>query len=167
MPIPINDLQPGVHDPVVLLVSRLSIESCDIAPVLNGLRLLSATCEDAWLYREQLAIVFDGYEDDPHELVDLPEIRNFVRKLDVVWPYWAFFMNQLDSTISLWLACLCGRAYPGAGQVEIDVETLVTVLKNGFDGMNLLFEKHQFPEAVLQTQSEGIQRVVAEMGIGE
>ena len=164
MSAPRLDLQPGLHDPVILMVSREAVESQDIMSVLGRLRLLSATREDAWLYREQLSIVYDGYENDPRELVDIEEVRSFAKRLHSAWPYWAFFMNQLDSTISLWLACLCGSAYPGSGQAEIDVEQLTQILLSGFDSMNALFDKHGFPQAVLQRQSEGITRLIDEMG---
>ena len=158
-----HDLQPGVNEPVILMVSRTAVERDDLASVLGRLKLLSATREDAWLYRGQLSIVFEGYEDDPRELVDLPEVRRFVVRLNAAWPYWAFFMDQLDSTISLWLACLCGKAFPGSGQVELDIELLREMLRSGFDGMNALFDRHGFSEAALRVQSEGLARLVGEM----
>lgn len=158
-----HDLQPGVTEPVILMVSRSAVERDDLASVLGRLKLLSATREDAWLYRGQLSIVFEGYEDDRRELVDLPEVRRFVARLNAAWPYWAFFLNQLDSTISLWLACLCGKAFPGSGQVELDIELLRETLESGFDDMNALFDKHGFSEEALRVQSEGLTRLVGEM----
>ena len=128
-----HDLQPGVNEPVILMVSRTAVERDDLASVLGRLKLLSATREDSWLYRGQLSIVFEGYEDDPRELVDLPEVRRFVARLQAAWPYWAFFFNQLDSTISLWLACLCGKAFPGSGRVELDIELLREMLSCGVE----------------------------------
>ena len=107
--------------------------------------------------------MFEGYEDDPRELVDVPEVRRLVARLHAAWPYWAFFMNQLDSTISLWLACLCGKAFPGSGRVELDIELLREMLVNGFDSMNALFDMHGFSEDALRVQSEGLARLVGEM----
>ena len=46
-----HDLQPGVNEPVILMVSRTAVERDDLASVLGRLKLLSATREDAWLYR--------------------------------------------------------------------------------------------------------------------
>ena len=158
-----HDLQPGVNEPVILMVSRTAVERDDLASVLGRLKLLSATREDAWLYRGQLSIVFEGYEDDPRELVDVPEVRRFVVRLNAAWPYWAFFMNQLDSTISLWLACLCGKTFPGSGQVELDIELLREMLRGGFDGMNTLFDRHGFSEDALRVQIEGLACLVGEM----
>lgn len=70
-----------------------------------------------------------------------------------------FFLNQLDHTINLWVACLCGDEFPGGGQVQIDVQKLRELLVHGFVGMNALFLKHHFPEENLRVQSEGLGRL--------
>ena len=158
------DNQPGIHDPVILMIGRAAVEQYDLGSVVNQLRLLSATREDCWLYRGQLSISFDGYDTDPRELIDIAEVRAFVIGLHGAWPYWAFFLNQLDHTINLWVACLCGDEFPGGGQVQIDVQKLRELLVHGFEGMNELFLKHGFQEKDLQLQSEGLARMLGEIG---
>lgn len=158
------DNQPGVHDPVILMIGRPAVEQNDWAAVLGQLRLLSATREDCWLYRGQLAIAFDGYEADPRELIEIPEVRSFVSTLNAAWPYWAFFLNQLDHSINLWAACLCGDDFPGGGQVQIDVQKLKALLIQGFEGMTELFVRHDFPEKDLFVQSEGLASMFNEIG---
>jgi len=146
------------------MVGRSAVEQRDVAAVLGQLRLLGATREDCWLYRGQLSIAFDGYEADPRELIEVPEVRSFVATVHAAWPYWAFFLNQLDHTINLWAACLCGDVFPGGGQVQIDVQKLRELLIQGFAGMNELFMKHDFPEKDLVIQSEGLARMIQEIG---
>lgn len=158
------DHQPGIHDPIILMISRIAVEQNDLAQVLGQLRLLSATREDCWLYRGQLSIAFDGYDSDARELIDIPELRFFVTGLHAAWPHWAFFLNQLDHTINLWVACLCGDEFPGGGQAQIDVQKLRELLVHGFVGMSELFLKHHFPEENLRVQSEGLARIVGEIG---
>jgi len=146
------------------MIGRSAVEQNDVAAVLGQLRLLGATREDCWLFRGQLSIAFDGYEMDPRELIEIPEVRAFVASLHAVWPYWAFFLNQLDHTINLWAACLCGDAFPGAGQVQIDVQKLKALLIQGFEGMTELFVRHDFPEKALFVQSEGLASMINEIG---
>ena len=62
------DLRPGVSEPVVLLISRREVEAGDLASVLSRLKVFLATREDAWLYRGQMTLVVDGYNNDPREL---------------------------------------------------------------------------------------------------
>jgi len=81
------DLRPGVSEPVVLMISRREVEAADLASVLSRLKVFLATREDAWLYRGQMTLVVDGYNNDPRELVDIPEVRALLRRLEAEWPY--------------------------------------------------------------------------------
>lgn len=159
------DLRRGVTEPVLLVISRRQVETCDIASVLTELKPFLATREDAWLYRNQMAMVVDGYNDDPRELVDIAEVRAFLRALEREWPYWAFFFNQVDDTTIIFLSCLCGAHYPGGGAVEMGMSKLQEVLMRGFGGMNSIFEKHGFPEAELEAMSRGLMEVIEQAGM--
>ena len=165
MPQPRIDLRPGVTEPVVLLISRREVEQVDLASVLARLKVFRATREDAWLYRGQMSLVVDGYNSDPRELVDIPEVRNLLRRLEAAWPYWAYFFNQVDDSIKLLLSCAAGKAFLGGGAVEMDPELVGQVLGHGFGGMNLIFEEHGFPEADLEAQSHGLVEVLQQAGM--
>ena len=159
------DLRPGVTEPVIILISRRQVESRDMASVVNELKILLASREDCWLYRGQVSLVVDGYEDDPRELVDIAEVRDFLRNFAVQWPYWGFFFNQIDDSIILLGSCVCGKAYPGGGAVEMDVEKIKQFLLDGFEGMNALFDKHGFPESDLESMSRGLIEVMEQAGL--
>ena len=159
------DLRPGVTEPVVLMISRRQVEACDIASVMVNLKPFLATREDAWLYRGQMALVVDGYNDDPRELVDIPEVRALLQELYQQWPYWAFFFNQVDDSIKLLGSCICGTRFPGGGAVEIDGHRVEEFLMNGFAGMNSIFQKHGFPEAELESMSRGLVEVLEQAGM--
>jgi hypothetical protein len=158
--IPRIDLRPGVTEPVVLLISRREIESGDITSVTSRLKPFLAAREDAWLYRGQMSMVIDGFNDDPRELVDIPEVREFLRMFDKQWPYWAFFFNQVDDSIKIYLSCVCGVSFPGGGAVEIDADKLSEFLMHGFAGMNSIFDRFGFSETELEVQSRGIVEIV-------
>ena len=147
------------------MISRRQVESNDMASVVNEHKILLASREDCWLYRGQVSLVVDGYEDDPRELVDIPEVRAFLRDFTVQWPYWAFFFNQVDDSIILLGSCVCGKSYPGGGTVEMDVDKIKQFLLDGFEGMNALFEKHGFPEAELEIMSRGLIEVMEQAGL--
>ena len=160
------DLRPGVTEPVLLLISRRAVESFDVASVLNGLKPLLATREDAWRYRGQMSMIFDGYDSDPRELVDIPEVRTFLLEFDQKWPFWAYFFNQVDDTIKIYLSCICGASYPGGGAVEIDTEKLRITLMHGFGELNSLFERFGFSEKELEITSRGVMEMVEQSGLG-
>ncbi len=147
------------------MLSRREVEAADVLPVVSRLHTLLSTPEAIWHYRGQMALVIDGYIDDPRELVDIGEVRAFLRGLDRHWPYWAFFFNQVDDSIKLLASCLCGSFYPGGGVVEIDAMELGKFLTRGLAAMNSLFNDHSFPEDELEAMSKGVIEVIEQAGM--
>lgn len=159
------DLRPGVSEPVVLLISRREVEAGDLASVLSRLKVFLATREDAWLYRGQMTLVVDGYNNDPRELVDIPEVRNLLRGLESSWPQLAYFFNQVDDSIKLLLSCVAGSRFLGRGAVEMDAELVAAALGRTFGGMNMVFERFGFPEDELEKMSNGLVEVLQQAGM--
>ena len=56
------------------------------------LPLYIATPEQARANLEGLDIAFDGYDHGSREIFEIPEVRDFVSRLDVEFPFWLFFM---------------------------------------------------------------------------
>jgi hypothetical protein len=133
--------------------------------VLSRLKVFRATREDAWRYRGQMTLVVDGYNNDPRELVDIPEVRTLLRRLEAAWPFWAYFFNQDDDSIKLLLSCAAGHRFLGRGAVEIDAELVAQALAHGFGGMNLIFEESGFPESELEAMSLGVLEVLEQAGM--
>ena len=159
------DLRPGVSEPVVLLISRREIEAGDLASVLCRLKLFLATREDAWRYRGQMTLVVDGYNNDPRELVDIPEVRTLLRGLESSWPQWAYFFNQVDDSIKLLLSCVAASRFLGRGAVEMDTDLVAAALGRAFGGMNLIFDRFSFPEDELEKMSNGLVEVLEQAGM--
>jgi hypothetical protein len=157
-------MRKGITDPVVLLISRRQVEQNDMASVLASLKLFTASKEDAWLYRGQITLTVDGYNNDPREIVDIPEARAFLKSLSKTWKHWAFFLNQVDDSIKLLTACACGDSFPGRGAVVMDAAKLPAFLQFAFDGMNELFDKHGFPESENEAMSQGLIAIVLDPG---
>ena len=61
-----------------------------------------------WRARSQIGLVIYGYQDDPRELVEIREVRNFLTTFNDMWPYWAFYFIHVDGSITL--LCTCGCA---------------------------------------------------------
>lgn len=154
--LPRIDLRRGVVEPVILMISRRQVEEHDVASVVAGLKLFTATREDAWRYRGQMSLVVDGYGEDERELVDIEQVRVSLCAMELQWPYWAFFLNQVDDSLKILGSCVCGVSFPGGGAVEIDRRALLQFLQRGLHGLNMLFDKHGFAEQELQWMSRGL-----------
>jgi hypothetical protein len=112
-----------------------------------------------------MTLVVDGYNHDPRELVDIPEARALLRDLEAAWPYWAYFFNQVDDSIKLLLSCVAGSRFLGRGAVEMDAERVAAALARAFGGMNILFDRFDFPEDELEKMSNGLVEVLQQAGM--
>ena len=81
-------------DPFVIVITRQEVESVNITRALNLLQPLLASPQTARSHFEKIDVAFDGYDDDTRELFEIPDVRDFVFKLDEAFPYWGFIFVQ-------------------------------------------------------------------------
>ena len=78
--------------PVLVSISRAEVERGDITGPLEALRTLSGSSANVRNSAQSLLVAFNGYDDDPRELSEIPEVRLFFRRISVDWSYWAHFI---------------------------------------------------------------------------
>ena len=91
--------------PLILGVSRDEIETQNLDGPLSVLNSLLSTPEMAARFKENVEIAFYGYGDDPRELFEIQEVREFVFKLDDAFPYWLFFMMKFGQGLQCIFLC--------------------------------------------------------------
>lgn len=157
------DLRPGLSDPVVFVISRQQVEALDFDEPLDFLHSLVPTAHPhhAWAYKGRLSLVIAGYETDPRELFEIPEVCRYLRALDEQWPFWLFFFNQVDDSIKLIALCLASSIEVVPGAAHIDPDGLRRFLERGFTAVNYLFESYGFPETENEALSTELSRLFA------
>lgn len=68
---------------------------------------MKATKELAAQCQGKVEIMFSGYDDDPRELFEIPEVRDYVAKLDRALPDLFFFVRSQQPTYTLMTFALC------------------------------------------------------------
>lgn len=148
---------------VVLVITRKEVESGSIGSVLERLHVLTDTRENTLLYRESLVFQVDGYDDDPRELAEIPEVRAYFHRLAVEWPHWLWFLVRGCGAIPLLLALLCevrmvrtkGRNAVGGYATEFASTTeLATAMMDLFDRGNSLFDIYDIPDAAIAESAD-------------
>ncbi len=160
---PILDLRPGLCDPVVFVISRQQVEALDLDEPLDFLHSLVPTAHPhhAWAYKGRLSLVIAGYETDPRELFEIPEVCRYLRALDEQWPFWLFFFNQVDDSIKLIALCLASSIEVVPGAAHIDPDGLRRFMERAFTAVNYLFESYGFPESENEALSMEVSRLFA------
>jgi hypothetical protein len=129
-------------DLLILEISRPTIKSGLTGSVVNKLMTLSDNADCVKQYAGKLELWFSGWDEDPRELAQIPEVVSFFRSVNAQWKYWLHFLHKPGTMITLCLQLLCDvQAAPGAkGALRfVRPEQLQTTLFDLFAGMNNLY----------------------------
>lgn len=93
-------------DPFVIVVTRDEVEGRVAPTSIESLKSCLSTPARAKSFFEKLDIAFHGYDDDKRELFEIPEVRNFVSRLDDQFPFWLFFLTKKGLGLQCIMLCL-------------------------------------------------------------
>lgn len=158
----IQDFRPDPEHPtfVSLEVSRAHVERNDIQTWIDVLERLTASEPIASAYEGMLSIAVTGYEDDPRELYEIPEVVGFMRELTASWPYWFHFCERYLRSLDLIFICHIDlRRVQNFGEHKIGVtldspDQFRRALMDLFNGMNGLYEEHGWSNERNETASD-------------
>ena len=157
------NLRGGDH--VVLVVSRNHVEAQDVSETLDMLRAFVERASNPWQVRGRLALAFHGYDSDPRELWQIPEVRVFMRLLDDTFPYWFYLMDLTTDGLKMVAFCLCRITTPMPGATAINPTDFRVFLERHFGTMNQLLDHWQVPEEENVQASEAVERYFRECSI--
>lgn len=147
--------------PEEFAIHRQQIEAFDLESSLSFLRTLvpSQDPRHAWSYKGSLSLVIGGYDDDPRELFQIPEVCHYLCGIDREWPFWFFFLAPDDGSIKLVGMCLASAVSVSPGKAYIPPENLGRFMERGFGAVNHLFDHYGFPES----ENEKLSMVVSQI----
>lgn len=144
-----------------VVISRQAVEAGDINEPLSILRKL-LTRENAIQLCERVDIGVFGYDEDPRELYEIPEVRTFIHKLDAEFPYWLYFLTKRGLGLMFVLSCFCPPFLAPEAQQRIWNERIGDYLvKRGFPAMNQICEFAGCSEAEIQRLSDRVGDYIA------
>lgn len=128
-------------EPLIIVVSKDEVLSEDVEPALGTLKRLTESSEAARLYREKVDIAFQGYDDHPEELFEIPEVRNYVYKLDEQFPFWLYFLSKKHLGLQALLLCFLPPYLKEEAKKKIFPERINDLLtKRWFPALNHIGE---------------------------
>lgn len=152
---------------VMIHIERQNIESRNLASTIERLLTLTDSRENVIRYRESVLFFTDGYDDDPRELQEIPEVRAFFRALVDEWPHWIWYLQRGTGSIALLFALLCevevirgpegqrGTAFKSVDEISA---VMLDLLARGLH----LFYMYQLPGSELDASAMS---ALAELGI--
>ncbi len=127
----------GDPDFLTLLADRSDIEALRTEPVLSELRSLlrNDMCQR---FRQRVSLGVSGYDADPRELFQIPEVCRWMAAVDQEWPFWFFFLwPGRGSSLPLVILTLCqATTTEASGLARLDPMVMQQVLMSKFTQMN-------------------------------
>ena len=95
-------------DHIVLQISQENIKDCNTSEYVTLLHGATGTIQSFEAAFQRYVFLISGYDDDPRELYQIPEVVSFIKDLNSKLPFWLYFINTADKRFFSWMiACLC------------------------------------------------------------
>jgi len=98
-------INPKTKD-IIYDVSKKEIINCDISKIIELINHMENVIGFV-KSNEKLNICFSGYDEDPREIYNIPEIRIYMNKLVNEKPYLPYFLTKDKNTRVLVMSCVC------------------------------------------------------------
>ena len=138
-----------------VVVSRDDVELNDISSTFSTLSSLLVDEATVRRFQGRVKISFDGFNHDPREIYEIPEIRRFCAKLDKHFPYWLYFLSMEDSSLKAMTFCLCTVENAGPGLASVDRD-LLDFISSHLLAMNELFDRYSLDEETNRSISDNV-----------
>lgn len=109
-----------------------------------------------------LALMIEGYDDDPREIYAIPEVRAFYQQLWQRWPYWLYFCNLDTENLMMMVMCcldsLDALKVQGQPKVQVQIHPLEVVqfISGGFVPMNEMCERAGMSERQIFERTKAV-----------
>ena len=138
-------------DIAVVQVSRQEIEKGAVGDLVDRLMVFTDDAALATKFLGRMVLMFDGYNEDPREVTQIPELVAFFIKATEQWPYWLHFLeydyaHSIQVAINLYIES--APETPSMGGVimsSYDKQLAVQRLDRLFNAMKLLHEQIGLP----------------------
>ncbi|KOP36795.1 MULTISPECIES: chlororespiratory reduction 6 domain-containing protein [unclassified Flavobacterium] len=136
---------------IVFIVAKEYIDDFNFVEIQNFCEKLLQEPSKA---NNKLMLMIDGYDEDPRELCEIEEVREYFSVLDKLFPYWFYFLNRNGDKTQSSLLLLASILVPikkieivsGKKYIEHDVDKFLEFMKNHFYYLEELITKIGLPD---------------------
>lgn len=143
-------------------IDRVDIEAGNETNFLSFLSDISSSREVSVGLRGRVEFCVHGYDDDPRELHEIPEVVAFLKKIDNSWSYWMLFQFPQGHWLRMLALCLAGGKRVSDGEVEFDKQQMEAVLNRWFVALNQLSHRFAISVAINKEASQNAIRAIFE-----
>lgn len=123
-------------DYLAIMFPRKDVEGNDISSALEQLNYLISKREIIQRFHQRVDIGISGYDNDSRELFEIPEIRKYLQQIDSKFPYWFYFLNNLNASSIQLIVFSCIECKIQNGRLNFDQQSMLRFLNAHFTYMN-------------------------------
>lgn len=112
----VENTEIGAEDVIVLGIPREAVERGHIERYLREFERVGKR-----KFMRRILVSFDGYDYDPREVYEVPEIRKWMARLLTNVPHLFYFMSAENGNLRTVYSCVAPIVSSAAGSVDIDV----------------------------------------------
>jgi hypothetical protein len=139
-------------DFVLYAVPRDNIETGNVGPVAGFIERIIHNDTLCRKLQGRIIIEIDGYNEDPREIFEIPEVVQWYEKADPVFKYWFYFLSpefpstEFPSLLTYW-TCMCSgkrmnrKPKRNWAWVEMDADRMLSVLERNLMRLNELTDR--------------------------
>jgi hypothetical protein len=126
---------------VSIIITRREIESGDISNSLSVLHTFKKDKKSIRRFCNKIDLSISGYDDDPRELWEIPEVKSYIKQLDKAFPYWFYFITKHSGALKMIFGCCNDIARSNTLFFEIKPESMLSFLKSHIFAMNIMCDE--------------------------
>ena len=136
----------------ILIIQRQDVEALNLAPYLSPLKMILKDRDAIIRRRQDVRPCVAGYNEDPRELCQIPEVRTFIARMDEEMPSWFYFIDPACGFMSVLLGCQSPLAdvvslrFTAAG-VCYSRKNVENFLRRHFAKLNAFLDCHHLDDA--------------------
>lgn len=150
------------------VVGKKEILNRDYSPLSNAFNKLAQNTELLYTHQEKIDIWIHGYDDDPRELFEIKEVRDWIGNSLLNIPGLAFFLENKERAVFLKLILYCkvklniikGSEHYVNGilrrKVDYKISDISQVLKEMFQNLNTFCSLNKIPLNLIEEISNNI-----------
>lgn len=136
---------------VMVPIPKMDVLMEDFTNMNALIQQFTANREELINARNSWEVFFLGYDDDPREIPDIPEVVNWIEQSVEAGLPWFYFMNADDDSMGLSTFMICCGAehdpqYPN--RYIFDKERILPFIKKNLDNLTSFAEEYDIPDSV-------------------
>ena len=144
-------------------VSQMDVMMEDFTNIQALINNIASDREQLLKMRNSWEVFFMGYDDDPRELPDIPEVVNWIEQSVEAGIPWFYFMRAAHDSLGLitFMTCYGSEHDPDhPGRYIFEKERTLAFVKKNLDNMASFVEEENIPEEVGCAATDDIMGIV-------